>query len=327
MNMFLRNSILVSLSSLLIVLSNGCRHHPDDSTIQNDIQQKVAADPNAGGSQVTVASQDGKVTISGNTPSPKAKTAVDQIAQAEPGVKSVDDQTTFQQAGAMEQPGASSGPPSGGQQEATPPATTAPAAAPMPAPATPPPPPPPPPPIVVPAGTVLTVITSQALSSNGSHTGDTFLATIAQPISVQGTRAIPKGATASGTVLNAQAKGKIKGEGQLDLQLTSLSVRGHTYSIHTSVYSSTEKGKGKRTAVTTGGGAAGGALIGGLAGGGKGAGIGALVGAGAGFVGGAATGNKQIQLPAESALSFTLSGPLTLPPPSQGSPGSTPPSQ
>ena len=78
--------------------------------------------------------------------------------------------------------------------------------------------------------------------------------------------------------------------------------------------SSTVKGKGKRTAATTGGGAAGGALIGGIAGGGKGAAIGAGIGAAAGFLGGTFTGNKQIEVPAESALSFTLAQPLTLPP-------------
>jgi hypothetical protein len=323
MKKFLRISALVSLSGLLIVLSNGCRHHPDDSAIQNDIQQKVAADPNASGSQVTVASQDGKVTLSGNTPSPKAKTEVDQIAQAEPGVKSVDDQTTLQPMGAMEQQGAPAGPAPSGQQAAS---TTAQPAAPA-APTQPPPPPPPPPPIVVPAGTVLRVVTGQALSSDGSHTGDAFQASLAQSVSVGGVTAIRKGAPVTGTVLNAMKKGKIKGEGQLDLALTSVSVRGQTYNIHTSVNSSTVKGKGKRTAVTTGGGAAGGALIGGIAGGGKGAGIGALVGAGAGFVGGAVTGNKQIQIPAESALSFTLSKALTLPPSSQGPSGQSPPTQ
>jgi hypothetical protein len=58
-------------------------------------------------------------------------------------------------------------------------------------------------------------------------------------------------------------------------------------------------------------------LIGGIAGGGKGAGIGALVGAGAGLVGGTLTGNQQIEIPAESALSFRLSAPLTLPPPAE----------
>ena len=181
-------------------------------------------------------------------------------------------------------------------------------------------PPPPPPvekpkPIVVPAGTVLTVRTEQALSSKTSQTGQTFMATLAQPVSVGGRAALPAGSTVSGTVVTAKAKGKFKGEGQLDLALTSVSVGHHTYQIETSVLSNTVKGKGKRTAATTGGGAAGGALIGGLAGGGKGAAIGAAVGAGAGLIGGAMTGNKQIEIPAESALSFTLSAPLTLPPP------------
>jgi hypothetical protein len=59
-----------------------------------------------------------------------------------------------------------------------------------------------------------------------------------------------------------------------------------------------------------GGGAGVGALIGGLAGGGKGAAIGALVGGGAGTAGAAYTGNKEIVLPAESALSFKLLQPV-----------------
>jgi hypothetical protein len=172
-------------------------------------------------------------------------------------------------------------------------------------------------PVIVPSGTVLTVRTSQGLSSKTSQTGQTFLATLAQPISVEGKPALPQGATVSGKVVNAKAKGKVKGEGELTLALTSISVGHHTYPIETHVQIATVSGKGKRTAATTGGGAAGGALIGGLAGGGKGAGIGALVGAGAGFIGGAVTGNKQIEIPAESALRFTLSSPLTLPPPSE----------
>ncbi len=59
-----------------------------------------------------------------------------------------------------------------------------------------------------------------------------------------------------------------------------------------------------------GGGAGLGALIGGLAGGGKGAAIGAVAGAGAGTAGTAYTANKEIVLPAESAVSFTLRQPL-----------------
>ena len=136
-------------------------------------------------------------------------------------------------------------------------------------------------------------------------------------MSVEGRTGLARGATVSGTVVTAKAKGKIKGEGELALALTSLSTNGQTYPIETNVLSSTVKGKGKRTAATTGGGAAGGALIGGLAGGGKGAGIGALVGATAGFVGGAFTGNKQIEIPAESPLKLYLDCPVDAPTASQ----------
>ena len=71
-------------------------------------------------------------------------------------------------------------------------------------------------------------------------------------------------------------------------------------------------GNGQRQThgILAGGGAAVGALIGGLAGGGKGAGIGALAGGGAGTGGAAFTGNKDVVLPAESALSFKLEQPL-----------------
>lgn len=173
-------------------------------------------------------------------------------------------------------------------------------------------PPPPPQPVVIPAGTVITVRLGQAVGSKTSTTGDSFSATVASPVSVGGQVVIPASSPAGGTVVEAKAKGKVKGEARLKLALKHVTINGHKYPIATSMSSTTEKGKGKRTAVATGGGAAGGALIGGIAGGGKGAAIGAAVGAGAGFVGGTFTGNKQIELPAESALSFELTAPLTL---------------
>ena len=160
----------------------------------------------------------------------------------------------------------------------------------------------------------LTVTVDQKLSSKGSQAGQPFSATLAQPVTVEGRTAIPKGAHVIGRVITAKEKGKIKGEGQLSIALTSITVRGLDYPIQTGTLDSTVKGKGKRTAATTGGGAAGGALIGGLAGGGKGAGIGAVVGAAGGLIGGAMTGNKQIEIPAETALTFTLSAALKLPP-------------
>jgi hypothetical protein len=82
--------------------------------------------------------------------------------------------------------------------------------------------------------------------------------------------------------------------------------------VQTAMVTQNAKGKGKRTGVMAGGGAGLGALIGGLAGGGKGAAIGAVAGAGAGTAGSAFTGNKDIVLPAESAVAFTLSEPLKI---------------
>jgi len=279
--------ISILLFGLLMGLSVACSRRPSDDTIAKDIQSKVATDPATKDSQVNVVAKDGKVTLTGAVSDPTAQQKVEQIAHDEPGVSGVENQTTV-----------------GGETAAA----TAPAAT------VPPPPEEKPQPIVVPAGTVFVVRTSQGLSSKTSQAGQPFSATLAQPVTVGGRTAIPDGSKASGTVVTAKAKGKVKGEGQLDLKLTSISAHGQTFPIETVVLSSTVKGKGKRTAATTGGGAAGGALIGGIAGGGKGAAIGAGIGAAAGFLGGTFTGNKQIEVPAESALSFTLAQPLTLPP-------------
>ena len=160
--------------------------------------------------------------------------------------------------------------------------------------------------LVVPAGTILTVRLGQSVGSKISSPGQTFTATLASPVSVDGKTVIPAGVTASGTVVDAKPLGRFKGGASLQLRLTSITVGGSEQSISTSSVIRSATGKGKRTAVLAGGGAALGALIGGLVGGGKGAGIGALAGGGAGAGGAAFTGNKDIVLPAESALSFKL---------------------
>jgi hypothetical protein len=287
--------LAISISVILLLTTFACSKRPNDEQIQKDIQTKAAADPDTRDSAITVESKDGKVTLTGKVATPAAQQKLEQIAKDEAGATGVDDQTAVDPQVVASEPMAA-------QPAASQPPPPAPVEAPKPQ------------PIVVPAGTALTIKLGTALGSKTSQSGQTFLATLAQPVSVQGKSAMPAGSTASGTVVSAKAKGKVKGEGELILALTSITVRGHTYPIKTATLDSTVKGKGKRTAVATGGGAAGGALIGGIAGGGKGAAIGALVGAGAGFIGGSATGNKQIEYPAESALTFTLAAPLTLPP-------------
>jgi hypothetical protein len=166
----------------------------------------------------------------------------------------------------------------------------------------------PPPPAVVdlPAGTDLRVRLDQDLGSKISRAGDSFTATVASPVEVNGRVVIPQDARAEGTVIDAKALGRLKGGAALELRLERVTTRWGSYPVQTSTISRAEKGKGKRTAVLAGGGAGLGALIGGLAGGGKGALIGALAGGGAGTAGSAFTGNKEIFLPAETLLTFHL---------------------
>ncbi len=172
-------------------------------------------------------------------------------------------------------------------------------------------PPPPPAPIVLPAGTTLTVHVSEAINTKTAKEGDVFTGTTASPISVHGKVVVPRGAHVEGVVVQSKSPGKFKGEGTLSVKLTTLTTKGASHQIDTAPQTLTLKGKGKRTAVVAGGGTAGGALIGGLAGGGKGAAIGALLGGGAGAAGAGLTGNKELEIPAESALSFRLQQPLT----------------
>jgi hypothetical protein len=175
-----------------------------------------------------------------------------------------------------------------------------------------PPPPPPPPPLVVPAGTNLVVRMGSTLDTKTTQAGATFTGTLARTVSVEGEVAIPAGAGVSGTVVDSKSPGKFKGEGILSVTLNSIDVGSIPTTIETSAYTVNVKGKGKRTAVVTGGGAGAGALIGGLAGGGKGALIGGLVGAGAGAAGSAFTGNKDLQIPAESVVTFKLANDITV---------------
>jgi hypothetical protein len=153
----------------------------------------------------------------------------------------------------------------------------------------------------------------QAVGSKISNDGQSFDATFSSPVVVKGVTVIPVGTRALGTVTEAHASGRFKGGATLSLRLNSIRLNGATYSIRTATYAQTSTGKGKRTAAMVGGGTGGGALIGGIAGGGKGALIGGLIGAGAGTVG-AATTNRDITLPSETIVHFSLSSSLKLSP-------------
>jgi hypothetical protein len=202
--------------------------------------------------------------------------------------------------------------PTTGAPATTPAATTtpAPAAAPAPvattpvAPATAPAPAPAPePPLVVPVGTRVTIRTTETLSAeHGGGVGSPFSGVLNSGVVVRGVTAFPRGTPVRGEIVSAKGRGRIKGAGVLGIQLTAIGNK----SVQTSEYVASEKGRGKRSAGFIGGGAGVGALIGGLAGGGKGALIGGLAGAGGGTAAGAYTGSRDVVIPSESVITFTL---------------------
>ena len=141
----------------------------------------------------------------------------------------------------------------------------------------------PPPPVVIRGGTALTVTIDETVSTKTNNTGDSFEASLAEPVTVAGDVVLPAGAKCIGTVTEADSAGRVKGGSVLAITLDSVTVHGKKYSVQTSSYQQAGKGQGKRTAVGAGGGAAFGAIVSAIAGGSKGAAIRARgKGAGAG---------------------------------------------
>jgi len=174
---------------------------------------------------------------------------------------------------------------------------------------------PPPPPVDVPAGTGLAIRVDQRLSAKGSRAGEKFTGEVVEPVSDgNGKVVIPKGTPVDGVVDEAHKRGHFKGAATLEVRLTALTLNGTRYPLDTRDVMERKKGKGKRTAGLIGGGAGLGMLIGGVASGGTGLVIGGLAGAGAGTAGAGLTGNRDLVIPAESIVHFTLKDELEIQP-------------
>jgi hypothetical protein len=166
--------------------------------------------------------------------------------------------------------------------------------------------------LTVPAGTIISVRTSQFLSSDQSNVGDGFTAELQQPIVVDGWVVARRGQTVLGRVAMAQKAGRIKGTSQLGIELSNLVlVDGQQLPIHTQLQQ-TSGGKSQgRDAQGIGTTTGLGAIIGAAAGEGKGAAIGAGAGAAAGIAGVLLTRGRPTVIPPETALTFQLQSPLT----------------
>jgi hypothetical protein len=162
-------------------------------------------------------------------------------------------------------------------------------------------------------GTVVAVRLERALSTVRNRAGDTFEAILDDPVVVNDKAVLSQGTKFSGHVTTSTPSGRLKGRAVLGITLDSFTTNGQRYPITTSLDTRRSEDHKKRNIEVIGGGSGIGALIGGLAGGGKGAAIGAAVGAGAGTGAAAATGKKDIEIPAETLFRFSLKSAVTIP--------------
>lgn len=167
--------------------------------------------------------------------------------------------------------------------------------------------------VVIPSGTILTVRMGQHLSSESSSEGDTFTATLDQPLVFEDLVIAERGSRVEGRVVQAEEGGRVKGVASLALQLTKISTSdGQTAAVQTQTFiwdaPKSVKGDAAKVGIATGVGAALGAIFGG----GKGAAIGAGVGAGAGTGTVLATKGKPAEIDAETRVNFRLDQPLQL---------------
>jgi hypothetical protein len=158
-------------------------------------------------------------------------------------------------------------------------------------------------------GTFITVRTREAIDTD-RRDGQMFAAAVESDVWDDYRRlaipAIPRGSRAELLVRSAP-------DGDLVLDLESITVGGQRYEVSASAERIEGRGRDTgRAAEFVGGGALLGTIIGAIAGGGKGAAIGAAAGAGAGTVGLLTTRGRSVRVPAGSLLTFRLERPLAI---------------
>jgi hypothetical protein len=303
-----------------------------DQALATDIQAKLYANDATRASSVKVEVKDATVTLSGDVPSSDVELQAMKIANATTGVKSVTDQMKVNASLASTPPApadATPTPAAPGQPAPTTPASTPPPAAVV---ATPPPsapaptpvasaPPPPEPEakpvrreprtVTIAAGERLSVRMIDGIDTKTNTAGQTFRASLDAPLTSRNRVIVPAGAPVTVLLASAKGAGRIKGQSELELRVTSLEYHGEQVPVNSSVYAAQGSARGKQTAVRSGIGAAAGAVIGAIAGGGKGAAIGSLAGGGAGAGFQLATHGQQVKVPSETQLTFRLEAPLT----------------
>lgn len=164
--------------------------------------------------------------------------------------------------------------------------------------------------VMVPAGTSLVVRMIDPVDSETDRMGQTYRASIDEPVVVDGQTVIPRGADVIAKLVDDKQSGKLAGRTVLTLDLLQVQVNGRLVDVNTTDVTSQSGSRTARTGKVVGGTTALGAIIGALAGGGRGAAIGAASGAAVGTGAQVMTKGQRVRIPSETRLTFTLQQPL-----------------
>jgi hypothetical protein len=171
---------------------------------------------------------------------------------------------------------------------------------------------------MVPAGSEVHVRVDQDINAKNGNlgAGAAFPGTVSRDVTdSNGNVVIPRGARAQLATVQTGDNSN-----DLTLDLRSVEVNGRNYRLDTEGTSAAGSSKNgglganKRTGEYVGGGALAGTLIGALAGGGKGAAIGALLGGAAGAGTQVLTRGKELNIPAETELTFRMNNAIQMSP-------------
>jgi hypothetical protein len=168
--------------------------------------------------------------------------------------------------------------------------------------------------VLLPTGTNLVVRMIDGVDSEQAHVGQTFAASMDQPVLDQSGQnvLIPRGADVVVKLVDEKESGTFTGRAGLTLNLQSVKVNGQVIPINTQSVSQTSGSQGASTAKRGAAGAVVGAGLGAIFGGGKGAAAGAAVGGAAGAGTQVFTKGQKVKIPSETRLTFVLDAPVQL---------------
>lgn len=162
------------------------------------------------------------------------------------------------------------------------------------------------------SGTEIVVRTIDPIDSDKNSVGDTFRATLEEPISVNGEVVAEKGADVRIKLVDERESGKFRGRAELTIAAVALMVKGQEIRLITTSVQEASGSRGARTAKSAAAVGAVGAIIGAIAGGGKGAAIGAGAGAATGAGAQAVMKGQKVKVASETVLTFTLKEPVRI---------------